>query len=78
MEGYDEYNVAMVFRNGASWYERNKEYQIANARKHSTEYRDAVREYLHNDLLSHPCVSCGESDPVVLEFLHLHSKDMAI
>jgi len=63
---------------GKNWYERNKDYQIANARKHSTEYRDSIREYLHNYLLNHPCVSCGETDPVVLEFHHLHSKDMAI
>ena len=63
---------------GANWYENNKDYQKANARKHSTEYREAIREYLHNYLLSHPCVSCGENDPVVLEFHHLHSKEKAI
>lgn len=63
---------------GKDWYQRNKEYQKANARKHTTIYRDAIRNYLHNYLLSHPCVSCGECDPVVLEFHHLHSKDMAI
>ena len=43
---------------GVNWYEKNKEYQIANARKHSTEYRDAIREYLWNYLLTHPCESC--------------------
>ena len=63
---------------GASWYERNKDYQVANAKKHSTEYREAIREYLWNYLLTHPCESCGKNNPVVLEFHHLHSKDMAI
>jgi len=63
---------------GRDWYQRNKEYQIANARKHSTEYREAIREYLYNYLLSHPCEECGESDPVVLEFHHVGEKDMAI
>ena len=63
---------------GANWYERNKDYQKANARKHTTEYRDTIREYLWNYLRTHPCVSCGEADPVVLEFHHLHSKAKAI
>lgn len=63
---------------GSNWYERNKDYQIANARKHSTEYRETLREYLWNYLLIHPCESCGETDPVVLEFHHVGEKDMAI
>jgi len=61
-----------------NWYEKNKEYQIANARKHTTQYRNTLNEYVWNYLLKHPCERCGESDPVVLEFHHLHSKDMAI
>jgi hypothetical protein len=63
---------------GKDWYERNKDYQKANARKHSNEYRDAIREYLWNYLLNHPCESCGERDPVVLEFHHTGEKAMAI
>ncbi|HEX6035472.1 MAG TPA: hypothetical protein VFY83_13605 [Anaerolineales bacterium] len=63
---------------GRDWYQRNKDYQKANARKHSTEYRDALREYLHKYLRSHPCEQCGESDPVVLEFHHVGEKDMTI
>ena len=63
---------------GKNWYENNKDYQIANARKHSTEYRNAIREYLWNYLLTHPCESCGEIDPVVLEFRHTGEKSMAI
>jgi hypothetical protein len=72
------YCMACRSQMGKDWYERNKDYQKANARKHSTEYRDTIREYLHNYLLSHRCVSCGEADPVVLEFHHTHSKKMAI
>ena len=63
---------------GKNWYENNKDYQKANAKKHMTEYRETAKEYVFNYLLTHPCVECGESNPVVLEFHHLSGKDKAI
>ncbi len=59
---------------GVEWYQQNKDYQIANARKHSIEARNAAKEYIWNYLLTHPCTSCGESNPVVLEFHHARGK----
>jgi hypothetical protein len=63
---------------GRNRYQRNKEYQKANSRKHTAKYREALREYLWNYLRTHPCAECGEADPVVLEFHPIGGKDMAI
>jgi hypothetical protein len=63
---------------GASWYDRNKDYQKANAKKHRIENGTAAKEYVYNYLLTHPCISCGESDPIVLEFHHRSGKDKAV
>lgn len=34
-------------------------------------HREANKERIYEYLLVHPCVDCGESDPIVLEFDHV-------
>ena len=45
--------------------------------KHKTKNLD-VRKYVFDYLKTHPCVDCGESNVLALEFDHLHSKKFDI
>lgn len=60
------------------FYLKNKEKQkrqiLFNKKKRIEENKVRIFNYL----LEHPCAHCNESNPVVLEFDHLHSKNMNI
>lgn len=49
--------------------ERNPQRQASNKMK-----REAARDYVREWLMSHPCVDCGETDIVVLEFDHVRGE----
>ncbi len=55
---------------GKDHYRRNVEYYKAKARRRQKETVNGNKRWLLEYLLEHPCVDCGESDPLVLEFDH--------
>ncbi len=59
-------------------YLNNKAYYLVKAQKRNSLKRKVVKEYIWNYLSSHPCIDCGEKDPVVLEFDHVGAKKFTI
>lgn len=57
-----------------NWYSNNKEKVIKKTVKASQIRLEQIKVFIVDYLKDHPCVVCGESDIVVLEFDHLHSK----
>lgn len=54
----------------ADWHRRHKKEQVERAGKRRDEYKQKLREYVWEYLSTHPCRTCGESNPAALEFHH--------
>jgi hypothetical protein len=59
-------------------YERNKRRYIGKAARSRRRAALERTAYLIEFFKAHPCVDCGERDPVVLEFDHLRDKAFVI
>ena len=54
---------------------------IANKKYYDDKNRETRRNnqvYVLNFLRSHPCVACGENDPIVLDFDHIEKKLLSV
>ena len=58
---------------GREHYRKNVATYVARAGAHAAIERSRNRLFVADYLLTHPCIACGESDPIVLEFDHRES-----
>jgi hypothetical protein len=62
-----------------NWYQGSaKEKHLENVHERKKIVREMARELVYLYLSTHPCISCGEKDPRVLEFHHREGKDRAV
>ena len=52
-------------------YAKHRDKVIASAKKYSKLARDRTRTHINTHLKTNPCVDCGETDIIVLEFDHI-------
>ena len=55
-------------------YRNNVEAYVARTKNNTAKYKENNRQLVYEFKLSNPCTSCGESNPIVLEFDHIDPK----
>ena len=58
----------------SKWYNENKQSHIENVGRYREEFRSNGKSFIWDYLSAHPCVDCGETNPLVLEFDHVRGN----
>lgn len=67
---YQSYCRPCASKHGKEHYRKNVAAYVARSKARAAIDRPRNRRFVIEYLSTHPCVDCGESDPVVLEFDH--------
>ena len=60
------------------WYQNHRQAQRHRIATNSRKYIEECRDLVYNYLLEHPCVDCGETNPIVLQFDHQRDKEYEV
>ena len=60
------------------YYRENREHHKQAARKRNIRVKKINQEWIFKFLNAHPCIDCGENDPLVLEFDHQSNKTLDV
>ena len=61
----------------ASWYQLHKTEVVDRVVQSNKVRKEEKRKKIESYLLEHPCVDCGEKDPIVLDFDHVRGTKKA-
>jgi len=61
-----------------NWYERNKARHVKNVARRRRAVETEIIKRILQYLRSHPCVDCGETNPVLLEFDHVRGRKLNV
>ena len=72
--GYQSYCKICNKEHSKLWYRKNSSRHRKRVRENKKILKMQKTQFILNYLKEHPCVVCGELDPIVLEFDHLNKK----
>ncbi len=61
----------------AAYYKRKTEHHKSVTKKQKLLLRTRNSQYIWDYLVTHPCVDCGNNNPIVLEFDHVRGEKIA-
>jgi hypothetical protein len=57
------------------WFAENKDVQVARVMRNTARQKNLMRDKIEEHFRNNPCVDCGESDLIVLDFDHIDEKN---